>query len=462
MNLSKRVALLTPLFLAAALTAGCVTDTTDPDAPDSLPQPGTLRVDQPLVLADRARVPETEPGFLAVTVSDGQLSIDHDGTLPRFNTGDVLAGTDAGGYLVRVTSVLAADNTHVRLGTEPAALTELLREGKVHVRYDAADYARRLQEAVLAARDAQEDETPADGAGATGDDLAIARTAQALQATAGVAIPLVSVSAADLPASCGVTAIGAADIDVHATLTPVLDLDLHVGSKGGLNPMPELKELRLVLSGTLDVEATLHGTGDIVGSCTLDLVDLAGGAAKIPLPALTFWVGPVPLVVTSEVLPVATARVDLGFEAASLTATAHGTASLSAGVEYESKEWSTVWEPSGAWTGAATIESPGALTASCKVSAGAELRARLYGILGPTVGVEAYARASAASEAPYCTYEGAIDGGIRGYASAEAGVSVGPLDLTLVSLPLCDYELAHFDGPEFSGALRDAQECEGL
>ncbi|MEZ4295285.1 MAG: hypothetical protein R3B70_09950 [Polyangiaceae bacterium] len=228
-----------------------------------------------------------------------------------------------------MTSVLAADNTRVRLGTEPAALTG--PRGKVHVHYDAADYARRLQEAVLAARDAQEDETPQTEPAppaTTSPSPAPHRPSRPPQASRSPSCPSpppTSPPPAESPRSAPRTSM------FTPPSLPSSTLDLHVGSKGGLNPMPELKELRLVLSGTLDVEATLHGTGDIVGSCTLDLVDLAGGAAKIPLPALTFWVGPVPLVVTSEVLPVATARVDLGFEAASLTATAHGTASLSTG-----------------------------------------------------------------------------------------------------------------------------------
>ncbi len=138
-----------------------------------------------------------------------------------------------------------------------------------------------------------------------------------------------------------------------------------------------------------------------------------------------------PVVVTTEVRPRAKATLDVAFTAAELTATARATTALEVGVDYEHEAWSTIWEPSCQAAGTASVRAPGAITASCEVSAGAELRARLYGVLGPNLGVEAYARAQAGAEAPYCTYDARIDGGVRAYAQAEAGVSVGPLDLSL-------------------------------
>ena len=413
-----------------------------------LPAPGTIEVKKPLQLVERGRVPEKETGFLSAEVAEGKLVITHDGRLPALDPGDVLAGTQGGGYLVRVVAILRDEAGRVELETVPAALTELIREGSIRVHYDAADYSRRLAEAVTAA-EAQGDEE--------GEEIASA--AQALQVGGGVFIDLVKLSGASLPASCGVKAKGKADIDVTATLIPSIDLDLEIGAEGNGDIAPELKKFRLVASGMLQVHTKLHGTGTLTGSCKVDLLKLAGGVPKLSLPPLTFWVGPVPVVVTTEVVPVATAKVELSFKAAELTAQAHALAGLDAGVEYGQKKWSTVWSPWGAGSGSASIEAPGAVTASCQVSAGAELRARLYGILGPTLGVEAYARATAETEPPYCTYDGWIDGGVRAYAEAEAGISVGPLDLTLVSLPLVDFELAHFDGPEFSGELRDAPEC---
>ncbi len=179
----------------------------------------------------------------------------------------------------------------------------------------------------------------------------------------------------------------------------------------------------------------------------------------MPLPSLTFWVGPAPVVITTEVLPRAKATLAAAFTAAELTATAHTTTALDVGVDYADEAWSTIWEPSCSATGTASMQAPGPITASCEVSAGAELRARLYGVVGPNLGVEAYARARAETAAPYCTYDGQIDGGVRAYAEAEAGVSVGPLDISLGRLDLVDLELVHFSGPQLSGELRDAPEC---
>lgn len=53
----------------------------------------------------------------------------------------------------------------------------------------------------------------------------------------------------------------------------------------------------------------------------------------MPLPALTFWVGPAPVIVTTEVVPTARADVKLSLTAAEVTAEAQTTTELSAGVK---------------------------------------------------------------------------------------------------------------------------------
>jgi hypothetical protein len=430
---------------AAACAPG--EDPADAQSPAGLPSPGQIEVTEPLQLAERARVPENEPGFLSAELLERGLVIAHDGRLPAFEVGDVLGGTAGGGYLARVVAVRAAEAGRFVLDTEPAHLTELIREGEIHIRYDALDYVRRLDEAVLAARDRGDD-----------DGEEIGRSVEALKVGGAAFIDLLDLPAAALPASCGVGIGGSADLDVTATLSPSIDLDLKIGAKGGGNPAPELKRFRLVASGMLQVDATLHATGTLAGRCSVDLLALAGGGAHVPLPALTFWVGPVPVIVTTEVVPVAGARIDLALEAAEVTAEAHALAGLAAGVVYEDAKWDTVWDPSASGNGAASMDAPGSIVAAGEVRAGAELRARLYGILGPTIGIEAFARATVETEPPYCRYEGWIDGGVRAYAAAEAGISVGPLDLTLARLPLVDLPLVSFETRDL--AVDNRQVCE--
>src|SRR5262249_13108547 len=246
--------------------------------------------------------------------------------------------------------------------------------------------------------------------------------------SAGAPIWLLNLSPAGLPPSCRVVADGDVGLDATAELSPVLDIDVKIGPRASHNPAPGLKEVRIFASRRRDAGAELRGTGTITGDCQLDLLALAGGVPSIPLPTLTFWVDSVPVVVTTEVVPRASAEVEMSLSAADVTAQAQTTALLDVGVDYEDKQWSTIWDPRGTATGSASIEAPGPITVSCTVRAGAELRARLYGVLGPTIGVQAYARATGDTAPPYCTYDAQIDGGVRGYAKAEAGVSVGPLD----------------------------------
>jgi hypothetical protein len=435
--------------LGAASLGACAVETNESQAPDEAPSPGAVDVVQPLKLAERARVPEKEPGFVSAEVGFGKLVVVHDGRLPPFASGDVLGGTQGGGYLVRVVRARALDATRVAIDTAPASLTEFITEGHFHVHYDAEAYAQELDRHVAAQSLLGEE---------GGERLA--SQAEALKIASGAPIRLLDLSRADLPASCGVSVDGTADLDVSAALSPVLDFEVEIGPRGRFNPVPELKRLRFVASGKLDVRATLRGSGTMRGNCSVDLLELAGGAPSVPLPALTFWVGPVPVIVTTEVVPKAQAEIGLSFTATDVAAEARTVSELQAGVEYEDDRWSTIWEPSCTATGTASIQAPGAITATGKVSAGAELRARLYGILGPNVGVQAYARARADAAAPYCTYDARIDGGVRAYAQAEAGVSAGPLHLTLARLDLVDLDLVHFDGPHTTGKLRDAPECD--
>ncbi|AUX45983.1 hypothetical protein SOCE26_074860 [Sorangium cellulosum] len=443
--------LLSSIFLAvvAPQLGACVVAPGGAPEDAELPAPGIVDVVRPLTLSDRARVPEKEPGFVAAELGAHELVITHDGSLPPFAAGDVLAGTQGGGYLVRVVNVRALDALRFALETAPAYLTEFIAEGHFRVRYDAHAYARALDEHAARLRALGEE-----------DGEAIASQAEALKLSSGASLKLFDLSSAKLPASCGVTAQGTATLDVDAELSPEVDLEVEVGPRGKLNPVPELKRLRFVAAGRLDVSAELRGAGTVTGSCTVDLLELAGGVPSVPLPTLTFWVGPAPVIVTTEVVPRAKAELGLSFTAAEVNAEARTTAEIEAGVDYKDEKWSTIWEPSCSASGAASIGAPGAITASGKVSAGAELRARLYGILGPNVGIQAYTRVSAETAPPYCSYDARIDGGVRAYAQAEAGVSVGPLDLTFKSLDLVDLELLHFEGPRTSGALRDAPECD--
>src|SRR5689334_10929111 len=118
------------LTLGAALLGGCAGESSGAVTSGSTSGPGVVEIARPVELAARARVPEKEPGFVAAEVHDGRLAIEHDGGLPAFTVGDVLGGTQGGGYLVRVTAVQIIDATHVTLATAPAALTELIAEGE--------------------------------------------------------------------------------------------------------------------------------------------------------------------------------------------------------------------------------------------------------------------------------------------------------------------------------------------
>jgi hypothetical protein len=421
--------LVSSLLLVAAIPSLGACAVESPEAgpePAAAPAPAALDVVRPVKLATRARVPEKEPGFVSAEVGEGTLVLEHGPELPAFAIGDVLGGTQGGGYLARVVAVRALDASRVELATVPADLTELIAEGHFRVHYDAREV---------------EDEG--------------GRGRKKVEAP----LSLLDTSDVDVPARCALGADGTARLDAKVDLVPSVDLEIDVGARGDLDPTPELRELRFAVGGSLDVSARLHATGTLRGGCEIDLRELAGGAAVIPLPSLTFWAGPVPIVITNQVVPSAKAEVSVAFTAAEVKAEAHTRVGVEAGVEDRDGAWSTIWEPSGSAEGSASIEAPGAIEARATLRAGAELQARLYGVVGPSIGLEASARVTADSAAPYCRYDASVDGDVRAYALAEAGIDAGPLHLSLAKLDLVDLELAHFDGPRWSSALRRDAVC---
>jgi hypothetical protein len=429
------------LSVSATQLLACAGESPEPSLTAAPEGPGTITVSRPPKLAARARVPEKEAGFVSAETREHEILITHDGGLSPFAKGDVLGGTQGGGYLAKVEGARALDETHFALQTAPAKLGDFLAEGSFHVHYDAVAPEGAVIEG--------------------GGGERIGREGQALKTTPGAPIRLLHVSHASIPAMCGIDTGGKADLDVDADFTPAIDVDVEVGPTGD-DDRPDLTRLRIVASGQLDVDARLKGQGTLGGDCSLNLLDLAGGSLSVPLPTLTFWIGPVPVIITTEVAPWAIANLSLSFTRADMLAEAHTKVGLEAGAEYTyGSGWSPVWHPSSSASGKASIGAAGPVDAACRVLVGAEVRARLYGVVGPSIGVMTYAGAHATSLPPYCTYEGQIDGGVSAYVRAEAGFSLGPLDLSLVRLELANLDLVHADGPKFSGKLREAPECGG-
>jgi hypothetical protein len=418
----------------AALLGGCAVESGD--APDAASEPPeAVRIITPPRLAPRARVPEKEPGFVSAEVTAHELFLAHDGRLAAPVAGEILGGTQGGGYLVRVEGARAIDAAHLVVETAPAELGDLIVEGEFHVHYDAEEHARRE----AAQRDVGEQDGERIGSGASALTLSPRP------------VRLVDLSHVALPASC-VGEGGAADLDVVAAFSPVLDIDVKVASA-------RLEVLRVVASGRLDVDARLRASGTISGDCSEALAQRAG-LPTISLPSATFWVGPVPVSIHFDLDPRVDADVSLSLASAEVEAEAHTRTALDVGVDYEQRAWRTIWRPSCTAAGAADVAAKGPTAATAKVSVGAELRARLYGIVGPSLGVVAHARVGADAAPPACTFDARTDCGVEAYARVEAGLSLGPLDLTLAGLDLVRLDLLHGDGPPISGQLRDAPGCD--
>src|SRR5262245_56473203 len=101
---SNAVLFTSRLFLLALSVwlGACSVDSSEVASAEELPNAGAIDIVQPLTLAKNARVPEREPGFISADVEPTRLVLTYHNGLPSFVEGDVLGGTQGGGYLVKV------------------------------------------------------------------------------------------------------------------------------------------------------------------------------------------------------------------------------------------------------------------------------------------------------------------------------------------------------------------------
>lgn len=317
---------------------------------------GEVEVIRPVILTTSARLPESDPSFLGVEVTEDHLlfSYSHPPATP-IEPGQVLGGAGDGGYVRRVLEVGRAGDGRIDVKTEPAYLTDLIADGafRVDIEPDADDW----------------EETP--GAARS----AIKASRELLPDTFGESL------------TCGGGAKVSLQLQPHLAPAVHLHTDIDIRPTSGW-VFGELQSARITLEGEIEVgwEQTISEPMSL--ECTLDLVKLweAKGA---PLPSLSFViqvpVGPILIPVKHTIRPIAKLRDRI--VATTYTKDRWSLRlGLSMGGRYENGAWEPVFEPRRSWD--IDTETGGELDIGVSFTSGVALESRVLGLVGPTFGLE--------------------------------------------------------------------------
>jgi len=405
-------------FCAAviAVCAACGSSSSDeagpgvaPDAAVITPPPGAkIEVLRPLTLTARARLPEQSPELIDVEVLPDRLAfIYRSPTTVPFAVDDVVAGVLHDGYLRRLTVIQQMSPTRIEAMTVHAELGELIGDGHFRVKF-----------------------APGDGVGewAPSGDLGV--TKQALTTGWSGFTPKFR------GITCGTTAGGTLSLTPRLDIDLGMDLDLDIAwSTHFLIPRGEVISALVELHGDLEAGLQAEATENLSASCSYDLLALAktlGAAVPSRKWAITFAIGPVPVIVTHTIKPYAQFGAGAKVEVGRTTATAMGRVGIRAGTRYDFVDgWRPIWEPT--HSGAVTLKTaePGTLSLSAVLSGGVAYSMKIYDAVGPGVSFGPRVAGTFAAS-PDCNWS----------ANVKAGLQLtGSVD---VSVPVIDYKLASF------------------
>jgi hypothetical protein len=398
--------------LVAVVLGGCAAE--DP-SPTTLPTPEGLEVEvlRDIVLTENARIPENDPAYVGVEVHRDRLLFELRGDLEQpLEAGDVIVGSGgAQGYLRRATDVTRAADGRVEVATEDAVLTDLIYQGHFIVRYDPPDPA----------------------AGSTTEALGeVAGRREALDTRSGAVI-LVSPGVRGL--RCGAAVAGDVSVDPYLDVDYVFELEVDIDGERAL------RMFRLELGGSVQAGVFVEGSGGWDFICEVDIVELAGVSAGVPLPTLAFSIGRVPVVITNEIAPTFTFDVDERIESSTFNYSAEAGFGLTVGVVYEDEEWSPIWESDAFADGSLHSGGRGVLAITDRVSAGIEYQARLYGRTGPSFDLETFIEASGGTGLDLCTWEMAIESGLTATFGGALEIVAGPIDWTTPEIMIGEVDL---------------------
>lgn len=374
----------------------------------------TVEVFEDIELTLRGRIPENDPAFRSVEVYADRLVFTYDSApstdLGTFETEGmtfttVVAGAQGGGYLREVRSVREVSPNVFEATTGPAYLTDFILRGHFHVHHN-----------------------PRPDSFVRGENVATAALENSVTLLPDIGTP------------CTATA-GASNIDVDPSLDVDVDFDVDIDIDVDTSWWPpsirgRLESADFVMNGSVELGVTVTAETNGSVGCEVDLIDLARERG-IPVPKIefntTFAVGPVPVVLNHELGPTASASITGSVDTGTATATGSVVFSVSAGTRYRDGSWREVWDPRRSGSGSFTVGEPGDVTIEAELSAGVEYSVKLYGVLGPKIGLSGSLTGTFTGNR--CEWTGEVEAGI----SVSGG---GSIEVPVIDVTLIDFEVS--------------------
>lgn len=330
----------------------------EPDPDPVVELPDGVDVRRPIVLTAGTLVLETDPAFVSVTVEEDRLVFTFDGAPAAMpEVGAVVLGAEGDGYLRRVTAIDGAGD-EVTLTTEPAFLTDAIEDASF---------------SVVVAPDPTEWED-SDGNLAGQPFRANDRNSNAFKLF--------------LPSPVGLSCNESASFD----FTPILDVDPELTVDIDISNAT-LNSAEFVFRGDVAAGYDLVTAGTFGAQCSVDVVAAAraatGRSLKYELGRTTFFIGPVPVVVTHAIAP--KFHVDVGMTRPWVGSfSGHlATYGIEIGSTYDG-EWHGVWSSELA---SQSYQEPGdgdgmGTSSAITLAGGIGYSGMIYGVAGPTASIE--------------------------------------------------------------------------
>jgi hypothetical protein len=418
-SVPSSIRLLVALFVSVALgLLACGTDETP-----AVSAPG-VEIIRPIVLTAEARIVETSPAFERVEVFAERLIFHFKSTPPAdVDVGTVVAGSEGGGYLRRLSAITARTDTTIDASTRAAQLTELVADGAFNVR------TRR-----------------------SGDTKWASASPQSLRLTADTKAQVFT------PRVLGGLQCGGASTDSFA-FTPILDFDLdtdvELDIRRNASGLPRLEHALFTINGSVDVGATSKVNAAIAAMCQFDFIEAIRTTAnnkelfKYSFPPIRFLAGAVPIIITHQIEPVFQTSITLqntteGFETRSVA-----TYSVKTGAEFKNGSWQGIWEPGKTGEVKMTPTGEGGdVSLVYNITGGIEYKALIYDVAGPKASLEGALEGKLTGNAATCTWSVGAEAGLNAVVGAEINVPV--FDFTLAdytaSFSLAKASLASLNG----------------
>jgi len=143
------------------------------------------------------------------------------------------------------------------------------------------------------------------------------------------------------------------------------------------------------------------------------------------LPTIRFADGPVPVVITHYLEPIAKSTLEAKLEVLEVIGTGKVKLGVKAGTEYKNKQWSTIWEPSRSGSvGLKLGDDQFKVTLSDELAFGLGYTALLYSTAGPELGLTLGATLSGSASPDTCKWDAKLELGINFEHGAELQVPV--------------------------------------